>query len=448
MGSRTLLSKCDDTTDNLKRVTSAVFTTMPLTRKMAAEHTKNEAKKQVEVPFYDAINNEREVHHNECEDHQHELKSIGDANPVDGVNQSVALHPYDVGRLIPEYSEGDGVSKWLRRIDHFRVIYGWSEQIYLLYASTRLTGAAANWYRRQEELIFNWRQFKERITIAFPETYDEADIHHELEAVKIEKGESYESYVYRVDAIAQKGDFSTSATLKYIIKGLRHDQVYSHILAKQYTSTLEFLRHIKWIASNMQMLPPAVPRLSKTNTVLPALAADIMCFSCREPGHKSIDCPKPQRKERCNRCLRVGHKSHDCQVRETTLREIQPATFNKPDVMKRTVTNAIFDGNDLGCQLTVNQASQQEVDVDAAGERIQAMALFDTGSYTNLIKIGLLPKCLLLRAATEEVVGINSSKVQILGDFSTILFVLNKAFRVRFLLGYHFGKKFFDRESY
>ncbi|XP_062555123.1 uncharacterized protein LOC134220152 [Armigeres subalbatus] len=293
----------------------------------------------------------------------------------------MTLHPYDVGRLIPEYSEGDGVCKWLRRIDHFRVIYGWTEQMCLLYASTRLAGAAANWYRRHEERIFDWHQFKDRIVIAFPEMYDEADIHRELESVRIENGESYESYVYRVDAIAQKGDFSVSATLKYVIKGLRNDKVYRSLLSNQYTSLLDLLRHIKWIASNMEMLPSVVARQSRANVVLPSSGTEVTCYNCREQGHRSVDCPKPQRKERCTKCLRVGHTSDGCSSR---YHPPQHGTFVRTEGAKLTTTNAIFEGVESGSQVTVNQASQQEIEVEAAGERLRAMALLDTGSERQL----------------------------------------------------------------
>ncbi|XP_058827253.1 uncharacterized protein LOC131687215 [Topomyia yanbarensis] len=386
---------------------------------MAAKQTEDERGMQ-EPPFLDAESNEQKADNEESDEKKTVFKS-----------QSLALHPYDIGRLIPEYSEGDGVCKWLRRIDHFRAIYGWSEQMCLLYASTRLAGAAANWYRRQEEWIFNWRQFKNQIVVAFPETYDEADVHRELEAVKIEKGESYESYVYRVDAIAQKGDFSMSATLKYIIKGLRHDKVYGSLLSKQCTDTLELLRHIKWVASNIEMIPPVVSKQTK-NTLSPG--TDVICYNCREQGHRSLNCPKPQRRERCNKCLRVGHTSAMCDVRYGASRPTQQTTFNRPDGVKRTTTNAVFEGLDPDNQITVNQASQQQIEVEAAGERIRAMALFDTGSYTNLIKIKLLPNDLLLNVAREDVVGINGTKVRILGQFETALFVMGKIYRVHFLV--------------
>nr|XP_029732867.1 uncharacterized protein K02A2.6-like [Aedes albopictus] len=319
-----------------------------------------------------------------------------------------APHPQDLGKLIPEFSEGDGVVKWLRRIDHFRTIYGWTEQMCLLYATTRLSGAASSWYRRQEEYIFSWIQFKDQLVAAFPETYDEADIHRQLEAAKITKGESYESFVYRVDALAQKGDFSTSATLKYIIKGLRDDKVYGSLLSRQYSSTLELIRHIKWVASNLDMVstipgPPRTPKVTGGST-LTSPTNDLTCFNCREQGHKSINCPKPPRRERCNNCHKVGHTADKCFANST-----QPGA--RPS--KWSTTNAVFN-NGSSEDIIVDASSQVEADIERTQDRFRTLALIDSGSYANLIKCKYVQGKMALQKTTEDVIGINNVKVDVL----------------------------------
>lgn len=343
---------------------------------------------------------------------------------------SFALHPHDLGKLIPEFSEGDGVMKWLRRIDHYCILYGWTEQMCLLYGSTRLNGAAGNWYKRQEERIFSWAQFKEQLVAAFPETFDEADIHRQLEAVKIEKCESYESFVYRVDALAQKGDFSTSATLKYIIKGLRYDQVYPSLLAMQYKSTLDLLRHIKWVASNLNMLPQASSRMVRsevrttTDSRTDTSGSSLTCFNCRETGHKSIDCLKPQRRERCGKCSKVGHSSERCM------------SMNSQKVSRageRSSTNVMFQ-SDAVDSISVDHASQAEVELDVSERRIRAMALVDSGSYASLIKSNLLPSRMSLKKAREEIVAVNNSKVEVLGEWVGCLYLKKRKCHVRFLV--------------
>nr|XP_029726467.1 uncharacterized protein LOC115265447 [Aedes albopictus] len=342
---------------------------MPVTRNMAAKKKQQQSEDE---HFFDVTSDETDDDRTDGE-----RRGVAMQTQPPTLTTGFALHPHDVGKLIPEYSEGDGVVKWLRRIDHFRVLYGWSEQVCLLYASTRLSGAAANWYRRHEEQIFNWMQFKDQVTLAFPETFDEADIHRQLEAVKIEKDESYESYVYRVDAMAQKGDFSTSATMKYIIKGLRNDKVYSSLLSMQFKSTLEMLRHIKWVASNLSMVPQAPSRFVKiapTSTSEPVgrVSTEVTCFNCREPGHKSIDCPKPQRRERCGRCLKVGHATEKC------FSAVQKEPYQVgPKVAGRSSTNAVFQGGSLNA-VAVDESSQAMVELDVAEERIRALALVDS----------------------------------------------------------------------
>lgn len=339
-----------------------------------------------------------------------------------------APHPQDLGRLIPEFSEGDGVVKWLRRIDHFRTIYGWTEQMCLLYATTRLSGAASSWYRRQEENIFSWIQFKDQLVAAFPETYDEADIHRQLEAAKITKGESYESFVYRVDALAQKGDFSTSATLKYIIKGLRDDKVYGSLLSRQYSSTLELIRHIKWVASNLDMVstipgPPRTPKVTGGST-LSSPTNDLTCFNCREQGHKSINCPKPPRRERCNNCHKVGHTADKCFANST-----QPGA--RPS--KWSTTNAVFN-NGSSEDIIVDASSQVEADIERTQDRFRTLALIDSGSYANLIKCKYVQGKMALQKTTEDVIGINNVKVDVLGEVFMNVCLGNNKYRARFLV--------------
>lgn len=394
---------------------------------MATEkYSKSDASIQEEEPYYETENGEKS-----------EVKSTDESAPIVSQCQNISLHPHDVSKLIPEYTEGDGVCRWLRRIDHFRSIYGWSERMCLLYGSTRLAGAAENWYRRHEEDISNWYQFKEQLAEAFPETYDEADLHRKLEAVKIEKDESYESYVYRVDAIAQKGDLSTSATLKYLIKGLRNDRVYSCLLSRQYSSVLELLQHVKWVSTNLDMTASVILKPSKINSGTSSAGPEVICFNCREAGHKSLACPKPQRRDRCTLCNRVGHTSDNCRV-QTELPRVKQEKYSHSVGAQRTVTNATFDESTRDAQLVVDEESQQEIEIEALDARIKAMALIDTGSYANLIKIKLLPLGLVLGKATQQVVGINGSEVEILGQFSTTVVVpnktRNKAYQARFLV--------------
>ncbi|XP_062550386.1 uncharacterized protein LOC134215152 [Armigeres subalbatus] len=345
---------------------------MPITRSMADKKKKDTTNDDSgEDEFFDVKNEEKVLKKKEAQESNQQSHICVQQTPT------FAPHPHDLGKLIPEFSEGDGVLKWLRRIDHFRILYGWTEQMCLLYATTRLVGAASSWYRRQEENIFSWMQFKDQLIQAFPELYDEADIHRQLEAAKIGKGESYESFVYRVDALAQKGDFSTSATLKYIIKGLRDDKVYGNLLARQYTSTLELIRHIKWVASNLDMVPAAncsssvTPRPPKiTGGPLSVVSgSEITCFNCREQGHKSINCTKPPRRERCTKCQKVGHTAERCFAMVPT----QPGSSTS----KWSTTNAVFSGSDDKA-IVVDSSSQVEVDIDRTQDRFRAFALIDT----------------------------------------------------------------------
>lgn len=101
--------------------------------------------------------------------------------------------------------------------------------------------------------------------------------------------------------------------------------MFASLLSVQYKSTLELLRHIKWVASNLNMIPQMSTRFEKTVAFNASeSASSLTCFNCRESGHKSIDCPKPPRKERCGRCLKVGHATDKCSAAAYHPKQKQP----------------------------------------------------------------------------------------------------------------------------
>lgn len=243
------------------------------------------------------------------------------------------FHPEELKQLIPLFKEGGGISDWIQIVDHYRVLYSWSSKTTLLYASCRLSGAAYQWYLGERPSIPAWDDFKARIEIAFPDHEDEADVHRRLAKIVKEGKESYDNYVFRMNAIGQKGKLSSSAIIKYIISGLSFDPLYGSIAIRKYATIYELLEHIRYCESNQDMCKrrsysskPSVPKASaigggkKNDENRPNTDGDGQakrnikdeCFNCHGSGHISMNCPQPQRRSRCPLCNKVGHGEETC----------------------------------------------------------------------------------------------------------------------------------------
>lgn len=160
-------------------------------------------------------------------------------------NQERLLHPEELKHLIPEFSEGTGMTRWLQTIEHYAGMYGWTDATCLLYASCRLVGAALEWYNGFRNIINSYAAFRLMLVKAFPDHRNEADVHQELQQVAKQSNESYEHFVFRVNALGISGGVSTEAIIVYVIRGLSHDPIYESLISRQYEDIYQLLDHIK-----------------------------------------------------------------------------------------------------------------------------------------------------------------------------------------------------------
>lgn len=157
--------------------------------------------------------------------------------------QERLLHPEELKHLIPEFSEGTGVTRWLQTIEHYARMYGWTDATCLLYASCRLVGAALEWYNGFRNVIDSYAAFRVMLVKAFPDHRNEADIHQELQQAMKHPTESYEHFVFRVNALGLSGQVSTQAIIVYVIRGLSHDPIYESLISRQYLDIYQLLDH-------------------------------------------------------------------------------------------------------------------------------------------------------------------------------------------------------------
>ncbi|XP_055614234.1 uncharacterized protein LOC129760599 [Uranotaenia lowii] len=295
------------------------------------------------------------------------------------------LHPEEIKPLIAEFSGECSVGPWLRKIQHYQRLYCWSDSATLLYAATRLTGSAKLWYSSVEEQIDSFQEFRVRILAIFPNFCDDVDVHRELMGVIKFNQESYENYVFRVQNIASKGEISQTSVIKYILSGLSRDKLYEQVVSGQYKTVFDLLKRLKWCESNIKLkkatfAPGNSGSVSRSNTgkVLPPparVASAIVCFNCSAPGHRSIDCPRPQRRERCTVCMKVGYTASVCN--NPGIPKAKPMV-----AMVNTVKPTMPEGGAESDQLEIETDEEGMLDCEAVlGRRLRNMKLLvDSGS--------------------------------------------------------------------
>lgn len=224
--------------------------------------------------------------------------------PNNAVDWERHLHPDEVSKLIPTFSSGRDVKTWCSNVNHFKTLYNWTDQTTLLYASCRLEGAARQWYRSVQTGIADWRQFQQRIQVAFPDNENEAEVHLALSNLVKLKDESYEHFVFRVEAMAARIQMSDRARVTYIVRGLSLDPIYDQIAASHFDNSLDLLNHIRICEANNNMKRKRQPvsvvnRITEKQPDQPSrsdgtdMYHNRKCFNCNKIVHLSVNCSQP-----------------------------------------------------------------------------------------------------------------------------------------------------------
>ncbi|XP_035909248.1 uncharacterized protein LOC118510933 [Anopheles stephensi] len=186
----------------------------------------------------------------------------------------------------------------------------------LSYASSRLTGAASEWYNGFRNTLKTFDDFANGITKAFPDRCNEAVIHNQLASVNKKSTESYTSYVFRVNALGKSGNVSEEAIITYAIRGLSHDPLYESLVAKDYRDSYELIDNIKRCETHLLMrknlerrsVPSQSTHTPRFSVNRQTVTEPPRCYNCSDFGHHSSQCTKPRRAP--GSCFKWGSTSH------------------------------------------------------------------------------------------------------------------------------------------
>lgn len=163
----------------------------------------------------------------------------------------------------------------------------------------------------------------------------------------------------------------------------------------------------------------------------PLGASGFICFNCNETGHKSVNCPRPQRRPRCSSCLKVGHSADQC---------FKVANDGGTGTTGTSKTTVVLITAGEGENTTQDAVPNEVIDTDEdgmttcdaiIGRRLKQLKLLvDSGSTVGLMNRSELSNSIRFNSKignrTVDITGINQSKVKIEGCLKTKVIVKGK----------------------
>ena len=356
------------------------------------------------------------------------------------------LLPEALKQIIPQFEDGVGVNHWLKVIDHSSEMYGWDDNTTMLYASSRLVGAAKEWYNGCRSEICTLSEFTAGLKRAFPDNRNEAAIHKELMSVAKRRDETYTAFIYRVNAIGKSGNVSDEAILTYIINGLARDRIYDNLVVRDYKDIYELMAHIQRCETLLKMRDtPSTSsyqrlentRVNENQREKPNRAAQInrkdalasvRCYNCSSFGHYSGQCLKPRRTiGACFSCGQHDHQKLEC---------ANAAGKNNIPVF---ATNETTSERDSYADIEKIKAYQQ---VSVSLETLNGVkkfhsyvySLFDSGSPTSFISETFVPDGAAKKASPSGYKGLGNKPLSSLGHIVCNIGFRHKIISHRFII--------------
>ena len=341
------------------------------------------------------------------------------------IEQNKSFSISELESMIEKFNgEGNDLQYWIKTIEHWKQVYGWSSLNTLKYACSRLTGAAKNWYNSNLLQIRNYEEFKYFIEREFPDTCVEAEIHAKLRAMIKLKEETYTEFAYRVQRLARMVNLHEQSTLIYIISGLSNDTVYNDVRCGRYETVKQLTDHIKQITIHQShfkrnthaivkpRLTVSAPSNEKEKNILPSPDTHKtrrVCFKCRSPDHLLKSCPEMQNQGKVTGLTRTVHAISD---------EDQEASKNSSKVHS----------------ITVDDEGMIESYFYHDGIKIIMNCLVDTGSPFSLIRKSTLPNQKKVSLTNRTCSGLNSSDIEVFGLYNTEMYINSWLSSVEFLV--------------
>lgn len=263
-------------------------------------------------------------------------------NPFGNVKEIIQLLP----EFNPSSEESINPSQFVRRVELLKTAYNWDDASVIFAVQQKMAGPAKYWVDSLQEVFLSWPQFVNKFLLDFPQNVNAADVHIRMAQTKRQFDETPQEYYYRMYAIGKRGNINESSIARHIVNGI-NDQGLKQKISNEYITCNQLLSDINAYCSYNEVRRVLNPISNKTkrsneNRTAPERKSDervnkFKCFNCGNTGHKAVDCPDPQKKNRCTICKRTSHGASECPTKtlNTNVNNIRDSVKSNEILCKR-----------------------------------------------------------------------------------------------------------------
>lgn len=337
----------------------------------------------------------------------------------------------EVSTLIPEYSGAEDVTAWFTTVDTVKLTYKVSDEMIKLVTIGKLSGQAKKWFHSSPlHAGMTYVMIKEEMTKMFKCEEDKISLMRRFEARRWKRSEKFSEYYFDKVLIGKQLQLSESDLIHYVIEGFDDVQLQVQAKIKEFSSLshlLEVMNTITVLERRGGYSASAIPKktFQTSGQSKPSTSgATRRCYNCYSENHLAIECPKPKRERgSCFECHRTDHQVKDCPKR----RDVQKRSRSITAPADSTVTPVCTEvGPDLVPAYTVSCSFG--MDSDNCYE-----AVVDSGSPISLVSEEIVLNCPIQPyEGSQTFVGLNKSKLNILGIFEDTLVLENCKCKILF----------------
>ncbi|KAI8430206.1 hypothetical protein MSG28_000554 [Choristoneura fumiferana] len=227
--------------------------------------------------------------------------------------------------VIPDFdpqAKSQTMKNWISKINESAHVYGWSDRQTIFYALPKLKGLAKRWYDGLTTVKFTWKEWQEKLLLAFPCEHNYGDLLSEMLARKTRRNETLEEYYYDKIMLINRCDLEGKHAVDCLTHGIFDTNIKMNVQGAHLEtpeSVLKYFRSIsskapdntfkKQFAGNRDNVDSTSVR-KQFDTTLKRTQGTATCYNCGESGHMVTRCTKPIIK--CKKCRRFGHLEKDC----------------------------------------------------------------------------------------------------------------------------------------